>query len=761
MSTPARRANHKAEQKMQQYAEAQQSSAMRRSFGGGSFLTEAMGPDAFNRSSASMKEAQTAALVTSSKEREQAFKESAAEVDGLILGLTSSLRLDGASSKSREEQRLAKEREEARRRQAAEERAAREKEAEARDPHKKVNLRLENTRKYNMDSIEELGVPMQQVDFVGHAGVDSINMVDVLSMRRKCKQLSGGCTPSVRDLIDDQTRHDRLHGFDPKTGKPKSASTSNLPEAVATLKLPAEQATLKLPAEPDKENLPITPSKLVSTGKQAVAPPREGPLVLGLTEEKRLQVESQKSQIFIATMLKKMNSMRSEPSENTLANLEQIAERGQYHRQRAMKHAGGDTLGSPTGDGELGGSRELTPRALLKNTRKKLEGAPAVKDKPKAKRAPKPQVAMDPKAHKRAVRRWNIARLAVYAHYLYSTIKKKRDAIGKVKSFVAFFGEWARVRLSMQRLSTNIRILQSSCRHFLSSKKKRCELMAKEWQRVEDKHLAPFFKALAQQALMEQTLKEARAKEGTVKAELALKKQKNNVVRNMMKESIDWKQFRIPKEERKAVLGRFYIVNLKKKIRNQQHLYRVVQEVVRKHNETVGFLRKFGADAAHARDLRNMALGASALENGAEAQTKAEFWHLTEERALDLIAFAAHQKRSTDPWHNHPSNFDRPDNRMYRPALKTSGGEGDILGMMTEARPTAARSSKKVLPVGPVTKQPLENKQAEAPVDIDELWRTFTPRMFEAPARPDSQEEERPSSRPGLGDQDQVAWRLG
>merc|ERR1719201_1049386 len=209
LSTPARRANHNAERTMQQFSTAQQLTISRSKWKGKE-------QDARNLPNTN------ATVLASRQEREDAFKEDVAAVDTLIHNLAANLRLDGGinSKEARELERLKKEREEARLRQVAEERAARQKEAEARDPHKKVHLKLENTRKFGKDFLEELRVPMQQVDFVTEAGVDHVNMVDILQIRQRCKRCDTRATPSVDTLIQDQTRSDALRGLDPKTGKP-------------------------------------------------------------------------------------------------------------------------------------------------------------------------------------------------------------------------------------------------------------------------------------------------------------------------------------------------------------------------------------------------------------------------------------------------------------------------------------------------------------------------------------------------------------
>jgi hypothetical protein len=90
-----------------------------------------------------------------------------------------------------------------------------------------------------------------------------------------------------------------------------------------------------------------------------------------------------------------------------------------------------------------------------------------------------------------------------------------------VREFLETVGEWARVRLSMSRLKNNIKILQRACRNFLATKRKRVDLMSKEWQRVEDIHLAAHFKELAEKTIQEEKQKvvDAKAREQNTKVE--------------------------------------------------------------------------------------------------------------------------------------------------------------------------------------------------------------------------------------------------
>jgi len=717
-------------------------------------------------------------VLASRKEREDAFKEDVAAVDTLIHNLAANLRVDGGinSKEAREMERLKKEREEARLRQVAEERAARQKEAEARDPHKKVHLKLENTRKFGKDFLEELRVPMQQVDFVTEAGVDHVNMVDILQIRQRCKRCDTRATPSVDTLIQDQTRSDALRGLDPKTGKP--------------LALPAGSShSAKGEAATTKKSQSGSSSKLATAGRTSISGGRaERPSVV-MDEVKQARIASNISQAHVKAMLRKLNSMRSEPTEATLYNLEQMANHAQRElalqmmleteesntetQTRDTRKGVGVTYSNAktTSFGQLDmlleDEAEESPPPLLHRAQTESLVS-AVRGSRKAKSLPvrinqqkrKAQRECDPKVHGGALRGLQIMRYVVSCRVLWGIVQKKRNAIQKVKTIAYAIGEWTRLRHGMATLMGNIKVLQRGARQFLALKRKRCEIMSKEWQQIEDKHLEKYFKHLAEKTIKEEALRAAELKagaegKGTIKHKMAIAKastdSKQNMINKLMKENIDWKMYRIPPKERRTVLSRYYMAQLRKKVLDCQHIMRVVSDLVQFHKNTLGFLKEFGADEGTAQDLKSLA---TAQKKG---HRPAEFWQINEDICLDLIAFAAHGMPDADPWRSHPAmrEINGMDNPMFRHYVKASASQKDIFGRMGEQRPLSPqkRAASNNAPAGQK-----EEKKADARIDIDELWQNFTPRLRESANQPPSRASERPSSRPGLGDQDQAAW---
>jgi hypothetical protein len=741
LSTPAKRANRKAEKKMRQVADCCRHS---KSAADDSDLA----PPSLSRTQSSIN-VSSAAYLASQKEREEAFRENANEVDSLIQTLASNIRFDSLkSNKEKNQERLAKERENAERRRAAEERAARMKEAAARDPHIKVNIRIENQRKFGMESIEDLKVPMQQVDFATDSGIEQVNMVDILLIRQRCKRCDLRSTPSVDTLIDDQARKDRLQGLDAKTGKP----TAGVVPPVLNLSK----------SEPSFQ-----------TGRRQKCPTT-------VSATKQAKVHAQHEQVFMNSMLQKLTKMRTAAPESTLHNLEEIANRVQKEvaearmcekeerRRLDRETSKAVAFADRAVDDKLMPKLQGTPRGIIRSSRKAQ--AEKVVASPTARKSIKTVRECDPKVKERAKRALTIFRYAASVYVLWGMAQKKRRSISIMKDFLYTTGEWARVRLSISRLARNIVKLQRGSRQFLTLKRKRCDLMSKEWKRIENKYLSVHFKAMADKSIEDAkraAVEKKAGPEGSIKHKMAMQNKKNdekqNQIERMMKAAMDWTSFRIPQKERKQVISRFYMVQLKKKVTETQNLMAVVHECVQNHRETLGFLQEFGASETQANDLKLMACQATQIKS------PAVFWELSEDTTLDLIAYGAHIMPYVDHWRDHPAirEIQGLDNHMYRPHVKAKG-HNDFLSMMgAKPKPEKGDAKKKgrqAVAVSTADGQQLEQK-AETNADVDELWRTFTPQLRDTitlnssrPVSPAS--EERPSSRPGLGEQDQADWHL-
>jgi len=113
---------------------------------------------------------------------------------------------DGSASEAKRQE----EREAEKRRREAELRKARLQEKNARDPHKKIQLRLENKRRFEMDTLDDAGIPT--TDFIFQSskgnGSEKLRVVDVQALRSKCQGLTEGIH-SVSKLVELRQRRDQ------------------------------------------------------------------------------------------------------------------------------------------------------------------------------------------------------------------------------------------------------------------------------------------------------------------------------------------------------------------------------------------------------------------------------------------------------------------------------------------------------------------------------------------------------------------------
>lgn len=134
------------------------------------------------------------------------FKEEVTAMENQIADIGKSLRMGRFSTDDEDaEARRQEEREEERRRREVELRKARLREKNARDPHRKIQLRLENKRRFEMDTLDKAGIPTTDVVFQGRKGGEQIRLVDVVALRSKCQGLAEGIH-SVDKLVELKQR---------------------------------------------------------------------------------------------------------------------------------------------------------------------------------------------------------------------------------------------------------------------------------------------------------------------------------------------------------------------------------------------------------------------------------------------------------------------------------------------------------------------------------------------------------------------------
>merc|ERR1712217_200521 len=196
---------------------------------------------------------------------------------------------------------------------------------------------------------------------------------------------------------------------------------------------------------------------------------------------------------------------------------------------------------------------------------------------------------------------------------------------------------------------------------------------------------------------------------------------------------------RIPPKTRKEMISRYYMVQLKKHVRNQKAFISTVKTAVSNEKELVQFLKMFGADDSQIQDTQPQILPQSDVSS-------LPFYHFNEDTALQLIAISAQFLAREDPWQDHPANKDVETSGGRRgargSAMHTSSGSGNPA--QNVARMLAADKS---VSLGRLCRRPekdrrrsgqeassedvAEAESAEVRVDVDELFRRFTPRLKE------------------------------
>lgn len=134
------------------------------------------------------------------------FKDEVTAMESQIADIGKSLQMGRLSKDEIAEAKLQEERESEKRRREVEQRKARLKEKNARDPHRKIQLRLENRRRFEMDTLDQAGIPTTDFVYQSDRGCEKIKgLVDVQALRSKCQGMSEGIH-SVDKLIELKQR---------------------------------------------------------------------------------------------------------------------------------------------------------------------------------------------------------------------------------------------------------------------------------------------------------------------------------------------------------------------------------------------------------------------------------------------------------------------------------------------------------------------------------------------------------------------------
>jgi len=293
-------------------------------------------------------------------------------------------------------------------------------------------------------------------------------------------------------------------------------------------------------------------------------------------------------------------------------------------------------------------------------------------------------------------------------------------------------GEWARVRVAVKRFNRAVRTMQKISRDFVVVKRKRMEVMEKVWQTVEDKQLSWFFKTYAKKIMkdmVDEIEKEIETASAREKVELRKELAERNTVGGPQY-SFDWTRYRLPAHDRRLAISRFYMATLRRRVQAESLTMDRLRAIMDTQREIMGYLKSYGTETDVKPYLRSVLQGLDEIgQEDTEFKNVPNWWVLSDDMALDLIAVTARGMTQVDPYHGHPANKDLPGNAMFAKATAhaKTGSHGVIESL--------SRSQKK--PMGKPGAQPEAKAKAESmpkverttPVDLEDLFSRFTPRL--------------------------------
>jgi len=675
-----------------------------------------------------------------------AFQEEVATIDKTIEDLTKNMRIDdGGAAEAKQKA----EREAELRKFEAEVRKARLAQKAARDPKRKVQLRLEHRRRFDTDSPDKALIPETTVLFQNLLGIEKVKMVDILALRKNCTGLSEGLH-SVTDLVDLQVRREKSLRF---------SSASTLGAGTGSLMMSGSMPSLTLGLT---ESMMFDDSLL--------------PSQMSWEDRYRRASVQRKCQIS-EKIVAKLNKMRSPPDRlpqaHDVFDYCALDTRGSWGTTSLGCILKGDSLQNSIVDTTSPAGRALAKQQMTPMSNHDSPGEchnhshnqyHEMTPQCKGHETVAIESAVAPASDevlKRVKHLWVCFRGCVRFMTVYFAHMRRLDSSDILRKLVAQEGEWSRIKKAMKRLCNSVVEVQRCVRTFFATRDKRIEVMNGDWKRMEENYLSSFFKLYAFRAMDERGDPEAnfskpktlmRTETSAVRAKLRMSKEETD---RLVESSLDLKSLRIPARVRKGLLNRYYMIELHNHIRMREDMIRTVRHTMEHQKDVVAALALFGHTPSPS---EMVAPQLSSLE-----LVMAEFWHFKEETVYELIAIAAdHLQHDNPAFKEHPAakvsvlldhDFDkfvrprqtihsvvklaivaelqgRPFSRLelFRESDKlvlTAAGRSKTAAVEAVDRKANVRS-----PIDRSVNFAIEDGQQRRP-DMDELWRGFSPRLQE------------------------------
>mmetsp|Transcript_52261 Transcript_52261/g.122338 ORF Transcript_52261/g.122338 Transcript_52261/m.122338 type:complete len:792 (+) Transcript_52261:35-2410(+) len=634
----------------------------------------------------------------------EAFAVDCQAVDHLLEDMSRNLRLEHLSAQDfggDQDAKVQKEVQAAKRRKEEVARRARKKDQRARDATSTVSQKIESKRKgedVQGEEKVEIEIPLLKFSVGGHQpdGRPKPNFVTVVDTRRlqnKCMLMNEGPVTVQRLLYVQSQRQRRAR---------------------------LRRSLLDADTPSDIDSPPLSPSgqsRLLETRKREARSSNDASFFrLPATWEARLQnAQHVKCRHHLENIMMKLNKTRGLEGKLKMELKEEL---GGSLEKEGMSHARvkalmaddpGQAKHSHLPLGHLEQRKTVRCKTLCLSNREQAR-------------------------HSRAGQRLSIFRSAVQLILLLNRVIRKSHSIKLVKAFCLNIGEWARIRNAIHRMITSVRILQKMFRAWIFVKKKHCEQLAKEWQRIEDHALMNCFKQYAQAILeeLQQKQKENHLNDAHLKIFFAKQVGKGRLGRTQLPLSqimqhlnnagstsmehnitnlVDWKAYRVPAEIRRQAINSFYMKQLKRHVRLKRALEDTIKAEVQNHMEINQYLKQFGT---HQRSTHVM-ISAPARQ----IPDLPQWWEMSEDKCLEMIASAAQLLAADDvePFAEHPVNRD------FALASKAARGA------------SGAKSGEKVSRLEFPSQRPSKlglkkpDVQGNKRVDMDDVLRRFTPRL--------------------------------
>ena len=212
-------------------------------------------------------------------------------------------------------------------------------------------------------------------------------------------------------------------------------------------------------------------------------------------------------------------------------------------------------------------------------------------------------------------------------------------------------GEWVRIRGAVKEFVNHVKSIQRVVREYFTMKRRRCHVIEKEWCRLEDMHLATHAKYLAQKAMQEDKTSKVKAKRRILQAALEAS------VSNKWKLVVDFSSQRIPLAERRALIAAYHKRAIKHHLCIGKTFLQLVSDAMLARRELDNFLNHFHYGGGTKSVVESMEIRKEDLVTSYEKESsELSYWQMPEAVILKLVACCAQTLGHVSSFKEHPAN---------------------------------------------------------------------------------------------------------